>query len=124
MNIEGIALVEASLGRWCPSDLAFIDRICVTSETDTFLCIVKIVGRFQRRNVGLEWPDLDKPFYRFELEFQGVTGLRLRYDSPGGIAGFMIDDISRRQLEGVNYEVGDYEGGAISFFCAGVRVVG
>ncbi len=37
--------------------------------------------------------------------------------------GFDIHDLSGRGLEGIAFEIEDYEDGRISFYCASIRVM-
>lgn len=62
--------------------------------------------------------------YRLRMRFTGVKGLVLRRfgDYPTQLLGFGVVDVSERQLEGVRFEVVDYEEDMIRFFCKTAEV--
>jgi len=62
------------------------------------------------------------PLHAFKIEFIDVLNFRFSYEFPGHIAGFVVDDVSNRQWEGMSFRVGDDEDGIISFYCGRIRV--
>ena len=68
--------------------------------------------------LALETDRLDDN-YRLRMRFTGVQDLKIREFGarPTQITGFDVIDIGDRQLEGMNFEVTDYENGVIHFFC-------
>jgi hypothetical protein len=62
--------------------------------------------------------------YRLRMRFTGVKVLTLQEFGgwPTQITGFSVTDVSDRQLEGIKFEVKDYEGGIIRFFCESAEV--
>ncbi len=65
------------------------------------------------------------PAARIRLRFIGVHKLRIEDWPPGEVSlgSFEILDIRDRQLEGLNWQIQDYEQDAISFFCRNVEIV-
>ena len=121
-EIKGIEKAELVIGRWNPSDLAIIEALEWKGDQDTGASILVIQTLFQQR--AAHWPDLDKEMFRVVLVFEGVGGLRLK-DFGGGavqIMGFDIHFVGDRGLEGVNYEISDYEDDRIRFSCGSVSV--
>lgn len=121
--IEGASKVEVVMGRWTPTDLAFVERLEFGRGSDSATAI-KLVGMFQRRDVW-RWPDVDKPMHRVTMLFDGVAGLNLKDfgSAPTQIMGFDIHAIGDRGWEGVHFEIQDYEDGRIRFFCDRVRII-
>lgn len=71
------------------------------------------------------WPDREGLFTPVVLQFDGVRNLSLMGfgGGPRQVMGFEVVDVSKDQLEGIRYSVGDYEDDRISFFCQNVQVV-
>lgn len=119
-NIEGIEKVEQALGRWSPGDLAIIEGLELKNESDSTL-IVKAL--FQPRSN--RWPNFDKEMFRISIQFDAVIGLHMK-DFGGGavqIMGFDIHFVGDRGLEGINYEIEDYENGRIQFSCRDIMIL-
>lgn len=57
--------------------------------------------------------------------FLGVTELKLQSfgASITQITGLDVVDVSDRQLEGISFQVTDYEHGVIEFFCASAEII-
>lgn len=70
------------------------------------------------------WPRVDGEWFEVNLRFLGVRDLRLSAFGPGPrqVMGFVIDDWSDRQLEGIAYKVADDEGDSLSFVCARIVI--
>ena len=62
--------------------------------------------------------------FRVRMRFNGVQSLALRDFArwPAQLTGFDVCDVSDRQLEGIKFEVRDYENGVIHFFCETAEV--
>jgi hypothetical protein len=58
------------------------------------------------------------------IEFAGVRDLRISElgGGPRQIMGFSIEDIRDRGLEGIAFDVEDYENGVIAFQCRTARL--
>ncbi len=78
----------------------------------------------QAKGTGDEWPNLNGEFFEVSITFSGVRNLKLELHGPGlhPMSGFDIIDVSDIGLEGINFEVEDYEGGSIEFCCEGIVV--
>ena len=78
----------------------------------------------QRRDAAKSWPADMQPFHRVCLTFEGVRDLRLTGfgRTPRQVMGFDIRDVSDDGLEGVGFDVGDYEGDVIAFKCRDITV--
>lgn len=119
--VEVAQRAEVTLGRWSPSELAYIEDLELRSslgEPST----LEIRALFQRRG-SAGWPDPDGAFARVRLRFEGVGGLHLK-DFGGGavqVMGFDIHYIGDRGWEGIKFEIEDYEDGRIAFMCRGVK---
>ena len=111
------------MGRWAPNELAFIERLEFGRGSESE-ATVKLVGLFQRRDVG-GWPAIDKPMHRVTLLFDGVQRLELEgFGSlPVQVMGFDIRSVADRGWEGVNFEIEDYEDGRIHFLCGRVQIL-
>jgi hypothetical protein len=62
--------------------------------------------------------------YRLRMGFTGVKNLSLREFGgwPTQITGFDVVDVSEKQIEGIRFEVKDYENGVIRFACETAEV--
>ena len=116
---------ETTLGRWNPGDLAYVERLELTTPRYGSPGLA-ITALFQGRSVSLaKWPDESLPFNRVRLYFDNVRDLSLNGfgRTPQQVMGFDIRDISDRRLEGLRLDVGDYEAGTIHFKCSDVHVL-
>src|SRR5688500_8651646 len=123
MGVENAGAVAAHLGRWSPTDLAFVEEITFATPLDEESSL-RITSLFQRREMERAWPDMGGAFLRVRLAFGGVrdftvTGL----SGPVQIAGFDITDIRDLGWEGIRWQVEDYEYGALRFYCRTAAVV-
>jgi len=114
--------VSFLLGHWKPEELAFIETLVISQDEMSGLTNLSLIGLFQPRPAkGGSWPNHTEKTTRIRIEFTGVQSLKL-VDFGGGIkplTGFQIVDVACRGLEGISYEVGDYEAGQIAFYCMG-----
>jgi hypothetical protein len=114
MKIAGVDKLIQTLGTFYFSEFRILRKFCFTVEADS-QAQVQIV---------LESEDRPKN-YKLELEFNGVTDLRLK-DFGGGetrIIGFDIEEIANRQWDKINWKVLDFEHDSIEFLCRSVRVI-
>jgi hypothetical protein len=122
-TIKGTELAEQWIGKWSPRDLAIIERVELSSDPELSCSSLILVALFQRRTNS--WPNFEEKMFRVTICFDAVGSLRLK-DFGGGpvqIMGFDIHFVGDRRMEGVNYEVEDYEDDRIHFVCRGVSVL-
>lgn len=127
VRVDNCEIVENSLGRWNPADLAYVEKICLESWQDSSTSLLIIVGIMMNGDVKSAkkgWPSKDIPSFRVELHFHGVRDLLVKAGGsvPIQLMGFYIEDIADRQLENCRYKVGDDENGSIGFYCEDVSV--
>ena len=122
-TIKGIEQAGEVIGEWSPSDLATIESVELRPDSDRCGSSLAIGALFQpRRN---SWPNFEKKMFRVTLFFDGVKDLRLK-DFGGGpvqIMGFDIRFVGDRGMEGISYEVEDYEDGRIHFVCRAISIL-
>lgn len=130
MSISGTDEVVAQLGRWSPGDLAFIEALSYRSRPDDSAtrrdegATLVIESLWQSREGVKTWPSATRPWHRVGVTFAGVSQLRVAASAnPIQVMGFDIHDLSGRGLEGIAFEIEDYEDGRISFYCASIRVM-
>lgn len=119
-NLVGTEVVEREIGRWAPSDLAFIRELRYDGDRAT----LEIEALFQPRLSNVEcWPNRSGPFWRVTLQFEGIRQLRIAQNGTGDlqVGGFLLRDHSSSQMEGVTLQVADYENGVVGFWA--LRVV-
>lgn len=124
-TITNAQLIQERLGRWSPSDLAFVDEVNWQCSNDERPSTLRIIARFQRRDVVKGgWPNPRSSFLRVSLMFTGIVNFRMTPlgNSAMQVTGFDIKDVSAQCLEGIRYSVDDYEDGRIAFQCQEVRV--
>ena len=70
------------------------------------------------------WPDPRGSFWELEIVFQGIRDLRITVTGPWDIQtpGFVIEDISAWQWEGIRLRVYDQEGAPVGFNAQSARV--
>jgi hypothetical protein len=120
-TIEGVERVEQVVGRWFPSDLAIIEGLELKSDPNAGVSILVIQALFQRR--ADHWPDFNKEMFRVIIAFEDLGGLHLKdFGGAVQIMGFDIHFVGDRGLEGINYEIEDYEDGRIRFHCRRIRI--
>lgn len=115
-NIERITSVYAG---WKPSDIAFIKSI----EWANYHLILAVYC--QLRGGGIVWPNMDDDFFEVKLDFYNVSNLKLDFIANGlqQISGFDILDVSDSGLENINFQIEDYEDGAIGFNCEAIEII-
>jgi hypothetical protein len=122
-EIPGEKTVVDVVGRWNPSDIAFVN-ILTLDVTDDGAAHLQLTARLQPRYKHLSWPSNDREWFIIKLEFSAVRDFCVRGMGPGAlqVMGFEIEDVAGRGLEGVRYRIGDYEDDKISFFCTDVEI--
>ena len=121
-KIKGVEEVELAIGRWSPSDLVAIESFELVNHQEDVESELLIRALFQRR--AESWPNFEEPMFRVLIVFKNVTNLSLK-DFGGGsvqIMGFDIKFIGDRGIEGVKFEIEDYEDNRIEFNCGGIEV--
>src|SRR5262249_51226739 len=99
MSIKGADYALSVVGRWCPSDVAFIEAVEYTAQTSEREAEVRLTGVLQRRDLATGgWPSDDAQNYRIHLRFVGVSKFSTKGlgGPPSQIMGFDILDVSDR----------------------------
>ena len=112
------AAIEAATGS------SSLDQFRIVRQLDFYEEIDEKTGKLlQKMKLVLDSENLN-PNYRVTFVFSEISGLRLEGFGGGEtrILGFAIDRISLRQWEGLNWQVSDFEGGAIELFCKSAEV--
>lgn len=125
-EIKGSDLVVSAVGRWHPSDLAYIESLQYTAGTEKGQAELILDGVFQcRESVRGGWPSEVEPKFKVTLRFIGVKKLQLKDFGgfPTQIMGFEIVDISKNGWEDIRFSVGDYENDRIRFFCKQLEII-
>lgn len=112
MAIKNAEMVEQAVGRWRPTDIAFIRRLHFENCTSDTFDVVLVVLMQPRPPLSAGWPDQGGPFWETEIVFRAVRDLAFTVHGPWDVQcpGFDIEDITDRQWEGVRLLVYDYEG--------------
>ena len=115
--ITNSELVERMLGRWDCADIAFLRRFAFENIKGASFDLTLVVLAQPRPPLSARWPDPSGSFCEVELVFQGVRDLRITVKGPWDIQtpGFVIEDISAWQWEGIRLRVYDEEGAPVSF---------
>jgi hypothetical protein len=110
-------LVKQAVGRWEASDIAFIRSFGFESCDGPNFDLVLLTLLQPRPPLSAGWPDPDGPFWEIAIAFERVRNLSLIVEGPWDIQseGFVIEDISTWQWEGVRLRVHDYEEGPYRF---------
>ncbi len=121
-DIKGVEQVESLLGKWSPSDLAMIEGVSLKSNLEGGVTTLVLQALFQAK--ADSWPDFDKEMIPVTICFNDVGNLHLKGFGGGAvqIMGFDIRFVGDRGLEGINYEIEDYEDDRIRFQCRSVEV--
>lgn len=125
MGIENVDLIETKVGRWSPSDLAFIEELAFHTEYGKQASSLSLICLFQRRDIVVQgWPSKQLDYYRIHLRFEGIRDLFLSGfgTTPKQIMGFDIVDISDRGWQEINFQIEDYEQNQIGFLCRSIGV--
>jgi hypothetical protein len=118
-KIKHIGKLVTTYSNWKPSDVAFIKSLEWSGQDLILGCLCQI------REKNTAWPDETKKFFELSLSFKGVNDLQLKFDAGfQRILGFNIIDVSVDGLEGINFQVEDYEHGVIGFYCKEIEVMG
>lgn len=125
-KIEGTELVIKAVGHWLPRDLAFIESLNYSCQTELEPSRLRLTGLLQPRVLCSDgWPSKAVRMYRLIIEFSGIRHFYVK--EQGGTAsqvmGFDIVDVSDRGWEDVSFEVEDYEHERIGLRCKEIRVV-
>jgi hypothetical protein len=116
-SVSGYEEAVEAIGEFEFDEFCLIERMSfqVVESTDRPVQELELQMRTDRRD----------PAARIRLRFLGVQKFKID-DWPGGevqVTGFEIFDISDRQLEGLYWQIRDYEEDAISFFCREVEIM-
>lgn len=118
IKIKEIEKITDLYPEWRPSDIAYIKALewSINKLSVIFLC--------QLRNKLTVWPDHSKFFFEIEMTFSDVLNLKLMLNGKAfqQISGFDILDFSQNGLEGINFEIVDYENEIINFSCKEIEV--
>jgi hypothetical protein len=111
MTLANTEIIERMVGRWSPSDVAFIRRLAFENCTPEGFDVVLVLLVQPRPLLSAGWPDPSGPFWEVEIGFRDVRDLEFVVRGPGDVQspGFDIEDIRDRQWDGVNLLVHDYE---------------
>jgi hypothetical protein len=123
-SIKNQQAVVAALGRWNPSDVAFIQALHAEADERGELFVRLRVMAQPRSALAGSWPSANREWFEVVFRFDQVRQLGLKgLDGwPRQLMGFAIDDISDRGWEGIRFHVQDYEEGAIEFYCYQVAI--
>jgi hypothetical protein len=115
--IANAELVEQAVGRWQSTDIAFIRRFGFENCDGPSFDLVLLALLQPRPPLSAGWPNPEAPFWEVVISFQRVSDLSLTVSGPWDIQteGFVIEDISDRQWEGVRLRAYDYEEGSYRF---------
>lgn len=118
MEIINLGLTKKITKDWLPINLAIIKRLELEAGE------LVIIFLYQEREKNSGWPQFSKPFYEISISFSIVSKFefRMRNSTLYQISGFNIIDISQNGWEDVNFEIQDYEDGAISFYCKTITI--
>lgn len=118
-KIKNIERIASTYSTWKPSDVAFLKSIVWSVHNLT------MVVYCQLRDNGVGWPDISDDFFEITMSFDNVSNFRLDFVAKGlqQVSGFDILDVSKNALEGINYQVEDYEDGTIGFNCESVEII-
>jgi hypothetical protein len=110
--VSNVQLIVQQVGRWAPSDIAFIQRVEFENcEAASFDLVLHVLIQ-PRPLTSAGWPDLNATFWKAEIAFKDVRDLVHTQTGPWDIQspGFEIEDIRQRQWDGQSLLVHDYEG--------------
>ena len=121
--IANLSVIEAAVGRWKPSDIAFIRELRFQGvhvlDDGTLTSSLMLRALLQPRPpISAGWPDPRDKFWEVKIEFVGIRELKISQDGAGDlqVQGFDIKDHTGAQMEDVNLEVLDHDDGCISFW--------
>lgn len=120
-RIKNLEKLKAVSNDWKPSDVAFIKRFNLDLSTKELL----IIFLCQIRNtITTGWPDTSKQFFEVSVKFENVSDLRINFSNAGlhQVSGFDILDVAENGMEGINFQIEDYENRSIEFVCMEVII--
>src|SRR5262245_15538298 len=128
--VENTDLVAAAVGRWSPSDVAFIRELHFTGNaerpdsTGTAEVVLRVLLQ-PRPVLPRGWPDPHGKFWEVALRFSGVRGCTVAQVGAGDIQteDFGVEDLSRSQREGIRLKVSDGGERFISFWAKSAIVL-
>jgi hypothetical protein len=118
MGVVGnVELVERLLGPWDCADIAFLRGFAFENFDWASFDVSLVVLLQPRPPLSARWPTPNGAFWETEILFQCVRDLRITVTGPWDIEtpGFVIEDISAWQWEGIRLRVYDVEGAPVSF---------
>jgi hypothetical protein len=129
--ITNIEIIESQVGRWNPSDIAFIRelRFCgIKKGTDEVMSSssLELLVLIQPRPLkSMGWPDPSGKFWEASLKFEGVQNFRVNQIGAGDlqVVGFDIEDHSESQMENIRLHVIDYEEDRIDFWAHSAKII-
>jgi hypothetical protein len=112
-DITGLHEARQRIGQFSWSAFRIVRSAAIDARGGAGGCVIRLV---------VESEGLEKK-WRLALVATGVRGLRLSEWGPHiRIIGFDCVDISDPQWEGVRWEVRDYEGDLLHFYCADLAI--
>jgi hypothetical protein len=128
--VENTHLVATAVGRWSPSDVAFIRELRFSGNaerpdgTSTTEVILRVLLQ-PRPALSQGWPDPRGRFWEVDIQFSGVRDFTIAQVGTGDIQteDFAIEDLSHAQLEGIRLKVSDEPAGRISFWAKSAIVL-
>ena len=121
--MRNVDLVQGLVGRWDPSEIAFIRELRFDGEDDR----LELVVLLQPRTTGVPgWPDPKGTFWAVSMLFEGIRDLELSHCQTGDlqVEGLEISDHSDSQMEDVRLQVTGRDMGALSFWARSGVILG
>lgn len=125
MNIQNVESVIEIVGRWNPADVAYIHSLSYSAEASKESAELQLGCVLERRDCSSNgWPSESNPRFAVDITFGRVSNLSIKDfgDGETQIMGFDIIDLSDRGWEHHNFEVVDYEGRRLHFYCMTIRI--
>src|SRR5712692_4855761 len=98
-DIPGTDLLLVAIGRWNPSDLAYVEVLEYKAQTQEGGSEILLTSIFQRRDTAaMGWPTPQDPKVRVTIRFRGIRDFYIKEFGrhPTQIMGFDILDISEK----------------------------
>ena len=113
--VNNVEAIINEVGRWNPSDIAYIRRVAFENWDGTSFDLALQVLIQPRPPLSAGWPDLKARFWEADIVFHGVCDLVLTVCGPADIQtpGFGLDDIRNRKWEGQNLLVDRSKGSGL-----------
>jgi hypothetical protein len=117
-SIKGIEKIIAIYPTWKISDSVFIKSIEWANDN----LIIILYSQFRNR---VSWPDMNAEFLEVRIGFKDVSDFRVAFTGSGlqQVSGLDIIDVSENGLEGINFEIEDYENDVIKFACKEIEIL-